>query len=245
MTIINAIFFFLIALIYSSAGFGGGSMYLAILGQVSDSVPFVRFTGLSCNAIVTTTGAINFQLKKWISWKPLLLLLLCSVPFCIWTSSWRVTSKTYFITLGFCLLLSGIFMLLRKSNVSEELKPEKSSWWIYPASMLIGFLSGLTGIGGGVYLSPLLHLSQWGSAKHIAAASSVFILVNSLAGLFVQYFFHGDRLELDAVWLLLAVFAGGFIGSKLSSSILSQRAVRIITIILIIFASLRILYRYL
>jgi len=243
LTIINAILFFLIALIYSSAGFGGGSMYLAVLGQVSDSVPFVRFTGLSCNAVVTTTGAIHFHIKKWIVWKPLLLLLLCSVPFCVWSSTWRVTSKTYFITLGICLLIAGIFMLIKKRNIENNKVPSRNSWWLLPASMVIGFLSGLTGIGGGVYLSPLLHLSNWGSAKHIAASSSVFILINSIAGLMVQYFFHGDRLQMDAVIFLGAAFTGGLIGSKLSSSVLSQNMVRIITIVLIIFASLRILYR--
>lgn len=220
-------------------------MYLAVLSQYSDSVSFVRFTGLSCNAVVTTTGVINFQLKKWIAWKQVILLLMCSVPFCIWSSTWKVTSSTYFITLGVCLLLAGIFMMLRKSNRSDELQPVKTAWWLFPVSMLIGFLSGLTGIGGGVYLSPLLHLSQWGSAKHIAAASSVFILINSFAGLFVQYYFHGERLGPESLWLLLAVFAGGFIGSRLSSSILSQNAVRLITIVLIIFASVKILFKYL
>ncbi len=230
---------------YSSAGFGGGSLYLAMLSQYSGSESFVRFTGLSCNTVVTASGSIQFQLKKWIEWKSLSLLLLCSVPLCIWSSSWHLTSKTYFIALGFCLLLAGILMLFQKKTSVNEKAVIKNAWYLYPASAVIGLLSGLTGIGGGVYLSPLLHLSLWGSAKHISAASCVFILVNSIVGLVTQYYVHDGRLQYEALWLLVAVFAGGLVGSKLSSSILSQKTVRLITVLLIIFASLRILYKHL
>lgn len=245
MTFINAFIFFFIALVYSSAGFGGGSMYLAMLSQVSNSEAVIRFTGLSCNAIVTATGTINFHIKKWLAWKQVLGLLLFSIPFCIWASTFKMSSSFYFITLGVCLLLAGLMMAFQKKN-DEKITYKKitTAWWLFPASAIIGFLSGLTGIGGGVYLSPLLHLSSWGSAKHISAASSVFILVNSIAGMTVQYVYHGDRLPVESIWLLAAVLAGGLIGSRLSSSIFNQKIVKLITIILIIFAAVRILIRY-
>ena len=220
-------------------------MYLAILSQFSYSDAFVRFTGLSCNAVVTTTGTINFYLKKWIVWRPLVALLACSVPLCIWASTWKITSKTYFITLGACLLVAGLAMLFQRKSTADDNMQIRNPVWLYPVCAVIGFLSGFTGIGGGVYLSPLLHLVRWGSAKHIAAASSAFILINSFAGLVVQLIMQRIEWEIEQLWLVLAVAAGGLIGSRLSSSMLSQKVVRAITILLIIFASIRILLRYL
>jgi uncharacterized membrane protein YfcA len=244
LTSINAIFFFLIALVYSSAGFGGGSLYLALLSGMSGSTTAVRFVGLACNTVVTGVGSVNFQWNKWIAWRQLLPLLMCSVPFCIWSSFWKLEAKTYFISLGICLLIAGVLMLIKPTLVDEK-KEIRNRWWLYPVSSLIGFISGLTGIGGGVYLSPLLHLVGWGSAKHISAASAVFILINSIAGLFVQYYFHDARLGNESLWLLIAVLLGGVIGSRLGSSLLSQRVVKLITAIIIIFAAVRILIRYL
>jgi len=122
MTITTAVLFFLVALIYSSAGFGGGSSYLAILSQFPYSNGFIRFTGLSCNTVVTSAGTINFYKKGWIVWSPLLLILLSSIPFCIWSASWKLETHSYFITLGFCLLLAGLVMLLQPKNAAQENK---------------------------------------------------------------------------------------------------------------------------
>lgn len=241
----NALLFFLIALIYSSAGFGGGSSYLAILSQFPYSSNFVRFTGLSCNAVVTTVGTFNFYKKGWIVWKPLLALLACSIPFCIWSSSWRLETQSYFITLGFCLMVAGLAMLFQRQSNADENKTIRNPWWLYIVCAAIGLLSGYTGIGGGVYLSPLLHLIRWGTAKHIAAACSAFILINSIAGLMVQLINNSITWQTDQLWLLLAVLFGGLIGSRMSSSIFSQTTVRYITSGIIIFAAVRILSSHL
>lgn len=238
---IYALIFFLIALVYSSAGFGGGSSYLALLSQLPYSNTFIRFTGLSCNTLVTSVGTFNFYRKGWIAIKPVLGLLLASVPFCIWSASWKLTNRGYFITLGFCLLIAGVAMFLQKKNTLVSSKRIRNPWWIYPICAAIGLLSGYTGIGGGVYLSPLLHFIRWGSSKHIAATSSAFILANSIAGILSQYFNNVIEWKIDQLWLLIAVLLGGMIGSRISSSILSQKAVRSVTAIVIILAAIRIL----
>jgi len=246
MIITTALLFFLVALIYSSAGFGGGSSYLAILSQFPYSNVFIRFTGLSCNTIVTTAGTFNFYRKGWIVWKPLLLLLSSSIPFCIWSASWKLETNSYFITLGCCLLVAGLAMLFQYQSASDDVtKAIRNPWWLYLVSAGIGLLSGYTGIGGGVYLSPLLHLIRWGTAKHIAAACSAFILINSIAGLLVQWINNTIAWHTDQLWLLIAVLAGGLIGSRLSSSIFSQKTVRYITSGVIIFAAIRILIKHL
>ncbi|HEY8403333.1 MAG TPA: sulfite exporter TauE/SafE family protein [Flavobacteriales bacterium] len=242
---IYCIFFFLVALIYSSAGFGGGSSYLALLSQLPYGQSFIRLTGLSCNTIVTAVGTYNFYRKGWVMMRPLLGLLMASVPFCIWSASWRLESHVYFITLGSCLLVAGILMMLQSAPSESANKPIKNPWWLYILCAAIGLLSGFTGIGGGVYLSPLLHFIRWGSAKHIAATCSAFILVNSIAGLVGQIAADNVQWNIQQLWLLLSVFAGGMIGSRLSSSILSQRTVRQLTACVIVFAAVRILIKYL
>ena len=114
---------------------------------------------------------------------------------------------------------------------------------MYPLSAGIGFISGLTGIGGGVYLSPVLHLTGWGSAKHIAATSSVFILVNSAGSLIIQFFAQDIQIDNRILIFLGAVLAGGLIGSNLSSNVLRQVHVRYITTALVLFASVRVLLK--
>ncbi|MBL0317224.1 MAG: sulfite exporter TauE/SafE family protein [Flavobacteriales bacterium] len=246
MTLINAFLFFLIALVYSSAGFGGGSMYLAVLSQTGIGDAAVRMGGLACNAVVTTTGTINFHLKKWIVWPEVLKLLAFSTPACIASSLLTFDATTYFIVLGCCLLPAGLITVLGHGKmVKNEDIIIHTKWWLYPISLAIGFISGITGIGGGVYLSPILHLTKWGSAKHIAATSSVYILVNSVAGIIVQFTKNGQPDLSSVLWFMLAVLAGGLIGSRLSSSLFSQKTVRILTGVIIIFASVKILARYL
>lgn len=243
MTLINALLFFFVALVYSSAGFGGGSMYLALLSQTSMSDVAVRFTGLSCNTLVTTVGSFNFIRGGWVSAKATIQLLLCSLPFAMLASSIKLNSKTYFIILGVCLFIAGIAMLIQKRSTLDEKSHPKNRWFMYPLSAGIGFISGLTGIGGGVYLSPVLHLTGWGSAKHIAATSSVFILVNSAGSLIIQFFAQDIQIDNRILIFLGAVLAGGLIGSNLSSNVLRQVHVRYITTALVLFASVRVLLK--
>jgi uncharacterized protein len=237
------LFFFLVALVYSSAGFGGGSLYLAILSQYNLLPQSVKFIALLCNSWVTAVGTINYQLRHHIPWKPLLLLLSCSLPLCIWASTFNLNTKAYFILLAFALIIAALFMLRKSQSATEDIAV-KNPWWMYPLAAAIGFLSGLTGIGGGVYLAPAMHLSGWGSAKQIAGASAVFILLNSIAGLITQYNTNVIDFMSNQLFLILPVLFGGLIGSKLGSAFFSQKMVKYITIGLLIFAGSRILFKY-
>ena len=241
---VYAFFFFLIALVYSAAGFGGGSMYLAILAQASLPVQTVRMTALTCNAIVTANGTWQFHRANWIVWRGVLALLAFSVPPCLYTASLELTEKTYFISLSVALILAAAVMLIRHPR-PEVLTVRPLRWWMYPLSFVIGGVSGVTGIGGGIYLAPFLYLTSWGSPKQVAGASSVFILVNSIAGLAMQFAMHGWRLEWEAWPLPLAVFLGGLLGSSWSSARFTHRIVRWVTVVIIIFAAARTLVKYL
>jgi len=241
---IYAFLFFLVALVYSAAGFGGGSMYLVILAQSSLSIEALRMTALGCNTLVTANGTWQFHRANWIVWRGVLALLLCSVPPCLYTSGLQLTEKTYFISLAIALLIAAVAMLIRQPQ-TEQLTVSPLRWWMYPISFIIGAVSGVTGIGGGIYLAPFLYLSRWGSPKQIAGASSVFILINSLAGISMQVATNGWLLEWSMLWLFIAVLAGGFIGARWSSARFTHRIVRWITVVVIIFAAIRMLWKYL
>ncbi len=244
MIYVYAFLFFVVALIYSAAGFGGGSMYLVILAQSTLSVESLRMAALSCNAIVTANGTWRFHKANWIVWKGVLALLMCSLPPCLYASSLQLTEKTYFLSLALALLVAGIIMLMRPAK-TDQLTVSPLRWWMYPLAFIIGAVSGVTGIGGGIYLAPFLYLSKWGSPKQIAGASSVFILVNSLAGLSMQIASHGWLFDWTVIALFTAVFIGGLLGSYWSSARFTHRFVRWITVVVIIFAAIRMLVKYL
>jgi len=243
LTYIYVFLFFLVALIYSAAGFGGGSMYLAILAQSTLSIEAIRMTALSCNALVTANGTWQFHRANWIVWRGVLLLLCCSVPPCLYTASLQLSEKTYFIALAIALLLAALAMLLHQPR-NEQLTVQPLRWWMYPLAFLIGAVSGITGIGGGIYLAPFLYLTRWGSPKQIAGASSVFILVNSLAGLSIQVMMYGWQTSWEIIPLLIAVLIGSIVGSYWSSARFTHRIVRWMTIVIIIFAAIRTLSKY-
>ncbi len=245
MIYINTIIFFLIALIYSAAGFGGGSLYLAVLSESGWPPEKLVFIALSCNFLVTLVGAIRFYLNKVIPYKRLGAVLLLSVPFSYWSSTWKVTDQYFFITLASALMLAAIAMIVQASMKKND-EEIKNPIWIYAFVPFMGLLAGMTGIGGGIYLSPLLHLSKWGKPREIATVACVFILINSLAGLIARWtHFSESPYSAEITFLPFAVVIGGYIGSKLSAKILSQQWIRWITIVILIFASIRIFIRFL
>ena len=140
--------------------------------------------------------------------------------------------------------IAAAVMMIRYER-TEVLTVRPLQWWMYPLAFVIGGVSGLTGIGGGIYLAPFLYLTKWGSPKQIAGASSVFILINSLAGLSAQVAVNGWQPEAKGWPLMVAVLIGGLLGSQWSSARFSHRIVRYITIVIIIVAAIRILLKYL
>lgn len=233
--------FFVIALIYSSVGFGGGSSYLALLAQ-----PFflllpetIKPVGLLCNIVVVTGGVIIFYRQGLLNWKEIWPFLVLSVPAAFVGGYWQLKESTFFILLGFTLLLAAVFLWLKpKSSFSKELSQTAQS----ALGGGIGLLSGLVSIGGGIFLSPVLHLLNWSTPKRISALASAFILVNSISGL-IGFFSAGGR-AIDwrfTLPLLVAVFVGGQIGSRLGSQVFNALYIRRITALVIAVAAVNIL----
>jgi uncharacterized membrane protein YfcA len=233
--------FFTIAVLYSSAGFGGGSSYLAVLALFPLEFTTIRMVALLCNINVVSGSVYIFYKNGFFHFRKIWPLILLSVPFAYLGGSLRIGQEVFFIILGSTLLIASMVMLLTKQE--QTLKLPKYSNAIIGGG--IGFLSGIVGIGGGIFLSPLLYLSRWAAAKVIAATTASFILVNSIAGLVGQISTNGFGIDLKLTGILLfTVFIGGQIGVRLTAHRIAPQLLRRITAILIFIVAIRILWKY-
>jgi uncharacterized membrane protein YfcA len=238
--------FFSVAVLYSSVGFGGGSSYLAILALTGLAFSQIRAISLFCNIVVVTGNVFIYIHHKKYNWKKVIPLVFFSTPFAFLGGYLRINQTFFFILLGVTLLFAAITMWISKHlNSSKQdvtnLSVSKNAGY----GGFIGFISGMVGIGGGIFLAPLLHLIHWDTPSKIAATASFFILVNSIAGLIGQYTNPDFFIDwnLTSV-LLITVFIGGQIGSRLSNKLLKPIQLKKATAILIAFVSIRILYTY-
>jgi uncharacterized protein len=243
------LFFFIIAFIYASVGFGGGSSYLAILALYALPFKEMRLIALICNIIVVTGGTIIFIRHKQVNWKKILPLALTSVPLAFLGATLKLSQDTFFVILGCSLVIAAILLWIRtrKGDPENDIPTSKASYLqdgIIGGG--IGFLSGMVGIGGGIFLSPFLNLIKWDTAKKIAATASVFIFVNSVAGIAGQLTaFEEDFNYTQIIFLCVAVFLGGQLGSRMGTIKFNPLVIRRLTAILVFAAGIEVLYRHL
>ena len=241
--IILSILFFVTALIYSSVGFGGGSTYLAIL--LIWGVPYTIFPviALVCNIIVVSGNSINFIRSKNINFNLLFPYLIGSIPFAFIGGSITIEKSLFEILLFCVLLVAGIFLLIESKSFSEEKIKINQIPKLISISIgsIIGFMSGIVGIGGGIFLSPLLFLMKAGYARHITSSASLFILINSIFGIAGQLTKDQILDQVIIYWpLFLSVLVGGQIGSVLNIKFLPNKILALLTSFLVIFVAIRI-----
>ncbi|MEQ8905259.1 MAG: sulfite exporter TauE/SafE family protein [Pseudomonadales bacterium] len=231
--------FFLIALFYSSIGFGGGSSYLAILSLMLTDFYEIRTLALVLNVLVVTIGTIVFLRKRVFNWSLFWPFLLLSIPMAFFGAQLRLTEQVFFIILGIALILAAMAILAQsiiKKGMSTNLHASKRM----VLGGAIGMLSGLVGIGGGIFLSPTLNLMKWQNAVTVASLASFFILVNSLAG--IMGLVVNDTFQLNASFaggIIIAVMLGGLVGSQLSIK-MNLNIIRRLTAILVLYVGVRI-----
>ena len=240
--IILSIFFFITAILYSSVGFGGGSTYLALM--LIWDLPYYIFPiiALLCNIIVVSGNSINYLRSGNINLKLLYPYLIGSIPFAFFGASISIDKNLFEILLFFILAIAGIFLFIEsKTFKKEQLKIKKiSNILSVSIGSIIGFISGIVGIGGGIFLSPILFLMKAGYPKHIAATASLFILINSIFGVAGQLTKDIVFDEFLKFWpLFLCVFLGGQIGNFLNIKFFSNKTLALITSFLVIFVAIR------
>jgi uncharacterized membrane protein YfcA len=246
---ILAALFLITAFLYAAAGFGGGSTYNALLVLAGTDYRVIPILSLSCNIIVVSAGSWRFARSGHVAWRRIWPLFAASVPLSWLGGRLAVPEKVFVGLLAISLLAAGLLMLLRR-DTGDPAPPEHPRRWLEPViGGGLGLLSGIVGIGGGIYLAPILHLLRWGNARAIAGTSAVFILVNSIAGLAGQ-FGKGAGVDgmatLTAHWMLFpAVLLGGSVGSAVGSDWLPPKYLRILTALLVLYAAARLFLRYL
>ena len=242
-----SILFFLTAILYSSVGFGGGSTYLALL--LIWGVPYTIFPiiALACNIIVVSGNCFNYIKAGNFNSKLLIPYLIGSIPLSFIGGSIHLGKEFFEILLFLILLIAGFLLLINFTSYDNKESNYKKLPFLLSISIggIIGFISGIIGIGGGIFLSPILFLLKVAKPKHIITSASLFILINSIFGIIGQL---TKEIFLEDIYpyfyLFIAVFVGGQIGNYLNLKIFPTKILALITSALVLFVALRLSVKY-
>ncbi len=240
--------FFCIALFYSMVGFGGGSSYLAILALAGISYEYIPAQALICNIVVAGVGFWHFYRAGHFRFKMVLPWVILSIPMAYLGGRIQLNETLFCALLGISLLVVGIYLVYGTRQLggssSEMTYGTRSRKWLVSLALGagLGFLAGIVGIGGGIFLSPLLLCLGWANSKEAASTASFFILVNSISGLMGHM--HKGGIVLEYILpLALVVFIGGQIGSRLGAYHLSKRFLRNGLAVLVFYVAARLILR--
>lgn len=239
-----ALAFLVTALLYASVGFGGGSTYSALLALSGLDYRLLPLVALACNIVVVAGSSIRFARAGLTPWKKALVIVALGAPASFLGGLTPIKEATFLTLLGASLVLTALTMLIPVRENADG-APTRAARWMPLAAAPLGYFAGLVGIGGGIFLAPLLHLARWHEARSIAATASLFILVNSLFGLAGQMLKNGPDLFGQAIGaalpLLVAVVIGGQIGSLLAARLLPPKWIRWLTALLVLVVGVRLL----
>ncbi len=244
--IILSILFFITAILYSSVGFGGGSTYLALL--LIWDIPYYIFPviALFCNIIVVTGNSINYVRAGNHNFKLLIPFLIGSIPLAFIGGTLIIKKEIFEILLFLVLSIAGLLLLINnKSYEDKNIIIKKLHLFVsILIGSILGLISGIIGIGGGIFLSPILFLLKADKPKNIVTTASLFILINSISGIFGQLTKQNILNEIIIYWpLFLTVLIGGLCGNYLNLKIFSNRVLALITSLLVIFVAIRMAFK--
>jgi len=248
ITAMLAIGFFVVALIYSAVGFGGGSTYIALLALSDHPAEVIPLIALPCNIAVVSVGSYLAVNRRDFDWRLSVPFFVASVPMAFVGGLIPLDATVYFLLLGFSLAIAGVSLIVRTAPDGATTLGARG-WGL--ASVIgggLGLLSGMVGIGGGIFLAPILHHLRWASSKTIAALCSFFILINSLSGLAGQILKTGTDSAIsglyEAIPLLIAVVIGGVVGGRFVIEGVANQRVAQLTGLLVLLVGLRILWAW-
>jgi uncharacterized membrane protein YfcA len=229
----------LIAFLYSSVGHAGASGYIATMTLFGLAPAVIRPTALVLNILVAIIGSFQFWRAGYFSWKLFWPFALLSVPAAYIGGYLQPSASVLRILIGIVLLFSAARLIFRRSDPAETCPPGKTVAISVGAGL--GLLSGLTGTGGGIFLTPLMLFCKWTHIRQAAAISAVFILVNSIGGL-VGYFSAKHSIPLLGIYLAVPAIVGGTIGSYLGSRRLPVRGIAIFLAVVLAIAGCKLIF---
>ena len=229
----------LIAFLYSSVGHAGASGYIAVMALWGMAATTIRPTALVLNILVASITALQFRWAGHFDWKIFWPFALLSVPAAYFGGYLQLPASILKIVIGIVLLFSAARLFFRRGDPSEIISPSRPLAIGIGAG--IGFLSGLTGTGGGIFLTPLLLFCRWARTKQASAVSALFILVNSIAGL-VGFISAKQPVPSLALILATAAIIGGSVGSYLGSRRFPVRAISILLATVLVIAGMKLLF---
>lgn len=237
-----AFVFFVIATLYSSAGFGGGSSYLALLALVFTEFFYIRSTALICNIAVVSLSCYFYYRRGLLDFKRFMPFVLAGIPLAFIGANFRLKDQVFFMILGLSLIVSAVAMILQTFSKNwipgpKHYRPSVA----YSLGGSVGFLAGLVGIGGGIFLAPILNNMNWDRPVKIAALTSLFIWVNSMAG--IAGLAYNDTLKLywpQTLLLIVAVLLGGWLGSGFTLKKMNSTVLKRWVAVLILFVGFRV-----
>jgi len=240
-TIVSSIALFILAaaMLYASVGHAGASGYLAVMALFGVAPEIMRPTALALNVLVATIGTIKFYRAGYFSWSVFWPFALTSIPFSFIGGSLSLPSSVYKDVVGLVLLYAA-FRLFRTNK--DDLNPLTIKKGSLPVALVfgagIGLLSGLVGVGGGIFLSPLLILMKWADVKQTAGVSAAFILVNSIAGLSGQVASLAQLPGAIPYWAVAAGI-GGWVGAEYGSRRLGSLTLRRLLALVLVVAGVK------
>ena len=211
------------AVLYSSVGHGGASAYLAVMALFGVPAAVMKPTALVMNLGVAGLGTFRFAAASLVPWRLLLPICAGSVPAAYLGGLVKLPTQSHRILLGAVLLFAAVRLAMRQRH--HVLRPRPPALVLAGIGIFFGFLAGVTGVGGGIFLSPLLILARWEEPRRTAGASAVFILVNSAAGL-AGHLAAGGNVPAMALPLTAVALVGGLVGSWLGARRLVPIAIR-------------------
>jgi uncharacterized protein len=229
----------LVAFLYSSVGHAGASGYIAVMTLCGLAATFIRPTALVLNILVACIGSFSFWRAGHFSWRLFWPFALLSIPAAFLGGYVNLASPLLKPLLGIVLLFSAARLFFRHADPPNVSAP--ATGVAIGVGAGIGFLSGLTGTGGGIFLTPLLLFRRWTYTRRAAAISAVFILVNSIAGL-SGYLISGQPVPPFAWILAIAAMVAGTIGSQLGSRHLPVRVISLLLATVLVIAGFKLIF---
>ncbi|MFP3546661.1 sulfite exporter TauE/SafE family protein [Rhizobium sp. SIMBA_035] len=243
-TLLLCVAFLLVALVYAAVGQAGATGYIALMGLMGFSPATMKTTALSLNIVVAAIGTAVFLKAGGLTWRYVWPFAVLGFPFSVLGGATHLPEQVYFPVVGVVLILSSVQMgrtALGSVPSAEAKAAEPPIVAALATGAAIGFISGITGTGGGVFLAPIILGMNWGTVRQTTATTAVYNLMNSAAALIGAYSTR-NAIPRELLLWLICVVAGGSVGAYVGSRFLPDRLLRTVLSLLLLVSGLKLLF---